>query len=171
MDIYIPYEKSYPNLEKALKEGAKIHVFKSGGGLRVVRLEKDEELISYGEHPYFSTALSHAESDFELSYEEQYEGENAKHQFYAFGVHPLPNDAIDMYVYHHGIAFDIFYSKKWNSFVCVSDVYESQEIKQHLKDPENFDCIYGSTDNIVGAITNCLLSMRLAKRENLMKEY
>lgn len=168
-NIYIPYQESYPNLENALKEGANIHVFRSGGGLRVVRLEKMGKLISYGEHPYFSTALSHAESDFGLSYEEQYDGENSKHKWFITGTHPLPHDAIDVYVFHHGTAFDVFYSKKLNSFVCISDIFESQEIKRHLKDPSDFDCIYGSADNIVGAITNCLLSMQLAKRDDLMK--
>ena len=58
---YINYQEAYPNIEKALKDGARLHAFLSGGGLRVVRIEKkkdtetkdeDDNLISYGEHSY-----------------------------------------------------------------------------------------------------------------------
>jgi hypothetical protein len=51
------YFKKYRNLEKALNDGAKIHIFRSGGGLRVIRVEKKGKLISYGEHPYLSGGI------------------------------------------------------------------------------------------------------------------
>ncbi|MBN2459091.1 hypothetical protein JXB28_02305 [Candidatus Woesearchaeota archaeon] len=51
-------------LEKALKEGCKLHGFRSGGGLRVIRIEKENKLKGYGEHPNVEDALSHANEDF-----------------------------------------------------------------------------------------------------------
>ena len=120
MGEYVVYKQSYPNLEKALRKGANIRVFCSGGRLRVVWLEKEGKLISYGEHPYFSGALAHAESDFGLSYEEQYSGGNAKHKHYLTGAYPLPHDIQDLYVYGKGAdAFDITYSKKWEKIICI----------------------------------------------------
>ena len=82
---YVNYRDSYPNLQEALKNGANLHAFLSGGGLRVVRIEKmnketgKKELLSYGEHPYFSGALVHADEDFGLTYEQQYTAKDAKH--------------------------------------------------------------------------------------------
>jgi len=51
-------------IEKALREGCRLHGFRSGGGLRVVRIEQNEELRGYGEHPNVEDALSHANEDF-----------------------------------------------------------------------------------------------------------
>lgn len=52
-------------LEQALRAGNKMHVFRSGGGLRVVRLEdKNQWLSGYGEHPSFEEAIKHAEEDY-----------------------------------------------------------------------------------------------------------
>jgi len=51
-------------LTKALRQGAKMHAFLSGGGLRVVRLEKRDKLVGYGEHPSIDDALSHAAEDY-----------------------------------------------------------------------------------------------------------
>ena len=38
-------------INKALKEGGRLHAFLSGSGLRVVRIEKNGKLKGYGEHP------------------------------------------------------------------------------------------------------------------------
>lgn len=51
-------------LEKALREGCRLHGFSSGGGLRVIRLEQEGNLRGYGEHPNVEDALSHANEDF-----------------------------------------------------------------------------------------------------------
>jgi len=52
-------------IEKALKEGCKLHGFRSGGGLRVIRLEDESDnLRGYGEHPTAEDALFHANEDF-----------------------------------------------------------------------------------------------------------
>jgi hypothetical protein len=52
-------------IETALYNGAKMHCFLSGGGLRVVRLERNGKLVGYGEHPHLEDALSHAAEDYE----------------------------------------------------------------------------------------------------------
>jgi hypothetical protein len=51
-------------IDQALKDGCRLHAFRSGGGLRVVRLEKDGKLKGYGEHPQVEDALSHTNEDF-----------------------------------------------------------------------------------------------------------
>lgn len=51
-------------LEKSLEEGCRLHGFRSGGGLRVIRLEHEGNLRGYGEHPNVEDALSHASEDF-----------------------------------------------------------------------------------------------------------
>lgn len=51
-------------IEKALEDGCKIHGFRSGGGLRVVRIEQAGILKGYGEHPSADHALHHANEDF-----------------------------------------------------------------------------------------------------------
>lgn len=50
-------------IEQALRYGCRLHAFRSGAGLRVVRIEKDGDLVGYGEHPHASDALSHANED------------------------------------------------------------------------------------------------------------
>ena len=121
MDSYIQYLQSYPNLEKALREGAIIRISRSEEGLRVVRVEnKEKKPVSYGEYPYLSGALAHAESDFGLSYEEQYSGENAKHHHYDEGILPQAHDVFDQCVYGLGTdELKIFYVSMWNKFVCM----------------------------------------------------
>lgn len=141
--IYLNYSLNYPNLEKALKSGAKMHCFLSGGSLRVIRIENSDELISYGEYPYFPGALVHAESDFGLTYEEQYGGKNAKHEHYLTGAYPLPHDYFDTYL-KMGKQFDILYSNQKNQFVCISEFGKGK-------------VIWGSSSNILSSIMDCLL--------------
>lgn len=57
-------EKELLGIKNALKEGCRIHAFRSGGGLRVVRIEKDGKLLGYGEHPHIEDALLYANEDF-----------------------------------------------------------------------------------------------------------
>ena len=45
-------------IEKALKENCKIHGFSSGGGLRVIRIEKGDLLRGYGEHPHLEELMA-----------------------------------------------------------------------------------------------------------------
>ncbi len=56
--------KSIDGIKAALQAGCRIRAFRSGGGLRVVRIEKDNELKGYGEHPHIEEALQHADEDY-----------------------------------------------------------------------------------------------------------
>jgi hypothetical protein len=147
-ELHVPYENSYPNLEKALKDGAKIHIFGSGGSLRVVRVEKNGELISYGEHPYLSGALSYAETDFGLSYEER---KKAKRTHYLTGAYPCPSDLMDIWI-HSGKVLDIYYSHSWGCIICTRPVESRLNRKNEI--------LWGTShDSVVGAISACLLCL------------
>ena len=160
------YKKRYPRLEEALRNGAKIHVFRSGGALRVVSVENEKNKeISYGEHPYFSEALAHAESDFGLTYKEQYSGKNAKRTHYLSGSYPQAGDVMDAYLCS-GWTLDILYSKKWDAFVCISDLSEMR--RERLKRDE--DAIYGSSTDILSAICVCLTNPTYKDRKSLMED-
>lgn len=86
-------------IEKALKEGCKLHAFRSGGGLRVVTIDKDEETKGYGEHPHVEDALSHANEDFLAGgrpYNEVY-GENGLKPGYLTGS-STPTNSLDSWL-------------------------------------------------------------------------
>ena len=57
-------ETDPPGLGIALLNGCKLHVFMSGGGLRVASLTVGDKQKGYGEHPYLETALSHVGEDY-----------------------------------------------------------------------------------------------------------
>lgn len=81
-------------IEKALREGCRLHAFRSGGGLRVIRLEKDGVLKGYGEHPIVHDAIVHACEDFLAGgrpYKEVYGG---THPHYLTGV-STASDSLD----------------------------------------------------------------------------
>jgi hypothetical protein len=67
------------HLDTALKNGATLHGFRSGGGLRVFRVNSaDDENIGYGEHPAALDALAHVnlwlEQEPKPTYKEFYGG-------------------------------------------------------------------------------------------------
>lgn len=51
-------------IETSLRDGAVVRAFRSGGGLRVVRIENLGDLVGYGEHPSIDAAIRHADEDF-----------------------------------------------------------------------------------------------------------
>jgi hypothetical protein len=51
-------------INEALASSCVVRGFLSGGGLRVVRIEKDGKLKGYGEHPEVDEALKHADEDY-----------------------------------------------------------------------------------------------------------
>lgn len=61
-----PQEAAEPlsGIELALNQGHRLHGFRSGGGLRVIRLELEGRLTGYGEHPSADEALVHVDEDF-----------------------------------------------------------------------------------------------------------
>lgn len=163
VEDYINYKEAYPNLEEALKNGARLHAILSGGGLRVVSVYKKSENegeedveLSYGEHPYFPGALAHAEEDFGLTYEQQYKGENAKHRHYLTGAYPLPYDAFDVYL-KAGRSLDVFYNSRWGQFICTMPVPYNMH--------RNNEILWGSSTGILAAIVTCLLSFQFEDKQ------
>ncbi len=163
---YVNYRDSYPNLQEALKNGANLHAFLSGGSLRVVRIEKmnketgKKELLSYGEHPYFSGALVHADEDFGLTYEQQYTAKDAKHDHYLTGAYSLPYDALDAHI-KDGRSIDVIYCRRWGQYICTTPVPYNLH--------RNNEILWGSSDNILGAILTCLLSFQFEDKEEFEK--
>ena len=51
-------------IEAALRSGGNLHAFRSGGGLRVVRIETKRKLIAYGEYIHIDGALDMAARDY-----------------------------------------------------------------------------------------------------------
>lgn len=84
-------------LDRALREGARMHVFRSGGGLRVVRLERDKVLVGYGEHPHLGPALEHASEDFLAGHRPYGEVYGGKHERYLTGAED-PAGSADLWV-------------------------------------------------------------------------
>ena len=79
-----------PAIDKPLLDGHRMHGFRSGGGLRVIRIENNAgELVGYGEAPQVEAALGHAALDYALgheSYDQQYGSEHARHTGYLTGT-------------------------------------------------------------------------------------
>jgi hypothetical protein len=81
-------EVEFPLIERELRNGGKMKVFRSGGGLRVVRVD-DGPIIGYGEAPQFEEALEHCEwclSKGGRTYEQMYRGKDAKYPHYLTGT-------------------------------------------------------------------------------------
>jgi hypothetical protein len=62
--VKVKTKENLIKFNKALVEGCRAHGFRSGGGLRVVSLEKDGKSKGYGEHPNIEEALVHAGEDY-----------------------------------------------------------------------------------------------------------
>ena len=91
-------KKKLEEIEKALKQGATLHAFRSGAGLLVVRVEgstkdrpqlagRERGLWGYGEYISWEGALEHCAQDLAVGgqpYNEVY-GENGKHAHYLTG--------------------------------------------------------------------------------------
>lgn len=92
--------KSYFSIEEALKDGFNFHSFRSGGGLRVLRLDKkDDEKGYYGEAPNYINALRILIDDLSAGgrkYKDVY-GKIETH--YLTGAYPDQNDAVDCLLY------------------------------------------------------------------------
>ena len=66
----MPKKVKFAGIQKALDDGLQVRAFRSGGGLRVVRIEKhnapesNRNLKAYGEHPNFREACMLASLDY-----------------------------------------------------------------------------------------------------------
>jgi hypothetical protein len=74
-----------PHLHVALSAGCRLRGFSSGGGLRVLRLEKDGKEVGYGEHPSAEEALNHIEEDYAAGSRDYSEVYGKKHPHYLTG--------------------------------------------------------------------------------------
>lgn len=89
----------HPALEAALRGKARLRCFRSGGGLRVIRVEKGAGLVGYGEAPTFAPALGLAEDDVAAGgrpYGDVY-GKLVPH--YMTGAYPDATDPLDEWVF------------------------------------------------------------------------
>ena len=150
MDNYIPYQESYPKLEKALKEGAIIRISRSSKGLRIIRIENEKNnLIWYGGYPYLSGVLAHAESNFGLS---------QRSINYSEGICPQAHDVFDQYVYNHADdELTIFYVQ--DKFKCM---------RPH---PEPFmenQIIWGSGLDLLSTLCDCFINHHVEDKKFFM---
>lgn len=112
----------------ALQEGCHVRAFLSGGGLRVVRIEKADILKGYGEHPYIAEALAHADEDFKKGgrpYKEVY-GKSLEH--YLTGSSEA-SDELDAWILR-GRKFEVWQEEQIVFFKLagLAEVRTSQEI-------------------------------------------
>ncbi len=122
-------------IEQALRDGCRLHTFRSGGGLRVVRIENNEgELKGYGEHPAIMDALVHANQDCidgHIPYEKQY-GENGKYVHYLTGSTHSSTE-LDQWV-KQGYTFDAYYKTKDGCFVVELKGYEREDVPKDVQE-------------------------------------
>lgn len=126
----------YQATDKALRDGNMIHAFRSGGGLRVVRIEEGHKrgrLLGYGEHFNIETAFAYADRDLvnHIEYEKFY-GKVVPH--YLTGS-CSPSSILDHWILK-GYTFDIKFLE--GNFVFEAefkrDVRPSKEIQQEVID-------------------------------------
>ena len=116
-------------LEGALRKGVRLHGFLSGGGLRVVRLELDGQLVGYGEHPHVDAAMSLLAEDYLAGGRPYGDVYGPKKPHYRIGS-PVPDSAFDASL-RRGRSFDAFAEDE--NFVCEIDCYEQVELPAEQK--------------------------------------
>lgn len=111
-----------------------IKVFLSGGRLRVARVDDLDTTRIYGEGPYFTTALTHADENCvdKLDYQGQY-GVNGKHEHYLTGGPMITSDVLD-----YSLFFGKLYLRKgWGSeLIRASFVTDKVEVSTNGKTVE-----------------------------------
>lgn len=111
-------EEAFEVVEKYLRKGARLHAFLSGGGLRVLRVEKvkNDKLIGYGEHPDVNDAFRILADDLKAgcrNYDDVYN--NEEETAYLTGQ-STPTDKLDAWV-RKGYTFDAFIQRNRIFFV------------------------------------------------------
>lgn len=122
----------YQVTDKALRAGNMIHAFRSGGGLRVVRIEeghKRGKLLGYGEHFNIETAFAYAEMDLvkHIPYDKFY-GKIVPH--YLTGSSD-PSSVLDHWILK-GYAFDIKFVE--GNFVFEAEFKREVRLSKELQD-------------------------------------
>ena len=122
--------------EDVLKKGGKVHIFRSGGGLRVVCITNKKGIdVGYGEHPFIEEALKHAEKDLKFgytSYSDKYSGDKAKYTHYLTGS-TYASSNLDSIV-KSGATIDFTFDKKKEEFISKINTYEHVEIPEHIEE-------------------------------------
>lgn len=127
----IVFLSEHPAVEEAIRGGATLHAFSSGGGLRVFRVEagskspgkRGNKLLAYGEHPYAEIALRHTEEDCQAGgrkYDDVY-GKGKSYTHYLTGASE-PNGVIDRYL-RIGRSFDIYFKRRGKGSFVFSSTY------------------------------------------------
>lgn len=115
-------------IETFLDEKTKLHAFLSGGGLRVIRVEREQQLIGYGEHPNVHDALRILAEDLEEGgrpYNEVY----GKIELHYLTGSSMPEDCLDAWI-RKGSTFDAY--KKGDMFFCELHGYDQQETPKDI---------------------------------------
>jgi len=125
-ELGIDPEQEMARLERKLQETkGQVHSFRSGGGLRVLRLEKDDKLVNYGESFNFENGLKKLFEDLKLGdrFGGEYEGK------YLTGVN-TPSSPIDQWVLM-GNTIDIK-TENGGGFVVGAGDHDSDRNKSQL---------------------------------------
>lgn len=93
-------------IEEALRGGGRLHAFMSGGGLRVLRVERDGVLVGYGEHPTVNNALRILSEDIAAG-SRPYADVYGKIEPHYLTGSSAPGGALDAWV-RQGQTFDAF---------------------------------------------------------------
>ena len=144
--------KQLSGIDKALNEGLELRAFRSGGGLRVIRIEdKNENLKGYGEHPHLMQAMLYAAKDYIQGgkpYKEVYN--NVVRLHYLTGSRSA-DDALDAFVLNgHKI-----YAKKGEKGIELSLVNGSEYNKEKpikMKNAKNFREAYITLDKVLSEV-------------------
>ena len=120
--------KAVEVVERALHAGAKLRAFSSGGGLRVLRLETNGELVGYGEHPNVEPAFEHVAEDFEAGGRPYKEVYGKLHTHYLTGTTQCSSD-LDMWIRE---------GQKFEAFIDGEEVVFVLKGYQHNEAPEGY---------------------------------
>lgn len=135
------FDDSIVQIEKALLSGHKLHTFRSGGGLQVVRIDAKSVLKGYGEHPHINEALRHAGEDFaaggrpyadvygKIDWDNPEKSKQGLYSMYLTGTHEI-NGKLDEWVkqntlrargFHKQIEIEL---RGWGELVTPQDIVE-----------------------------------------------
>lgn len=97
------------DLEPAFRSEGKLHAFRSGGGLRVLRIERDGELIAYSEHPNVGDAFRILLDDYKAGGRDYNEVYGGSEEHYLTGS-SAADSLLDQWILS-GNTFDAWFSK------------------------------------------------------------
>lgn len=127
---------SMDHLHKGLRDGARLHAFRSGGGLRVVWLKEGAKLVGYGEHPYVEEALRHADEDTAAGQRKYTEVYGKIYDHYYTGS-ASPYSDLDAWLLRGG-TFDVVYQD--GQFQAMMKNIEDTHIPKDVKERVRTTC-------------------------------